>query len=64
MAPGYLADLVFLDQDPTAVAPSDISRTKVLATMVDGEIRFGAENFPARTSNADLEAAVTGKEFL
>jgi predicted amidohydrolase YtcJ len=64
LAPGYLADLVFLDQDPTAVAPSDIGSTKVLATMVDGRIRFGAENFPATSTDAELEAALTGKETL
>jgi predicted amidohydrolase YtcJ len=64
LAPGYLADLVFLDQDPTVVAPSDIGSTKVLATMVDGRILFGAENFPARATDAELEAVLTGKETL
>jgi predicted amidohydrolase YtcJ len=63
LAPGYLADLVFLDQDPTTVEPSVIGATRVLATMVGGQVRFGAENFPARVRNADLEAALTGKEI-
>jgi predicted amidohydrolase YtcJ len=62
LAPGYLADLVFLDQDPTSVAPSDIARTEVLATMVGGQIRYGQLNFPARTSNVEPEPALTGKE--
>jgi predicted amidohydrolase YtcJ len=62
LAPGYLADLVFLDQDPTAVEPSSIAATRVLATMVGGQLRFGAENFPARVRTADLEAALTEKE--
>ncbi|MDE8588303.1 amidohydrolase [Arthrobacter sp. NQ4] len=62
LAPGYLADLVFLDQDPTAVASSDIAATRVLATMVGGQIRFGEENLPAPVRTADLEAALTGKE--
>lgn len=62
LAPGYLADLVFLDQDPTAVDPSNISATRVLATMVGGQIRFGAENLPAPARVADLAAALTGKE--
>lgn len=62
LAPGYLADLVFLDRDPTAVAPSNIAATRVLATMVDGQIQFGAENLPAPVRTADLEAALTGKE--
>ncbi|MFD1213677.1 amidohydrolase [Arthrobacter sp. GCM10027362] len=61
LAPGYLADLVFLDQDPTAVEPARISATQVLATMVGGEIRFGAENFPAR-AQAGLAAASMGKD--
>ena len=64
LAPGYLADLVFLDQDPTAVEPSNISATQVLATMVGGHIRFGAENLPAPARLADLEPALTGKETL
>lgn len=62
LAPGYLADLVFLDQDPTAVDPSNISATRVLATMVGGQIRFGEENLPAPVHGTDLEAALTGKE--
>ncbi|MET3812317.1 amidohydrolase [Arthrobacter sp. UYEF3] len=62
LAPGYLADLVFLDQDPTAVDPSNIAATQVLATMVGGQIRFGAENLPTPVRVADLEAALTGKE--
>jgi predicted amidohydrolase YtcJ len=62
LAPGYLADMVFLDQDPTAVEPSNIAATRVLATMVGGRIRFGAENLPTPGRVADLEAALTGKE--
>jgi predicted amidohydrolase YtcJ len=69
LAPRYLADLVFLDQDPTAVEPSRIGKTKVLATMVGGEVRFGAENFPATgidTATATATAAAsafTGKDL-
>jgi len=44
LAPGYLADLVFLDQDPTVGDPSRISQTQVLATMIDGRIRYGEGN--------------------
>jgi predicted amidohydrolase YtcJ len=62
LAPGYLADLVFLDQDPTAVEPSRISATQVLATMVGGEIRFGAENLPAGADAAELATASIGKD--
>ncbi|MDN4645507.1 amidohydrolase [Arthrobacter sp. PsM3] len=62
LAPGYLADLVFLDQDPTAVGPSAIGATRVLATMVGGRIRFGEENLPSRVRGEDLEAVLIGKE--
>lgn len=62
LAPGYLADLVFLDQDPTAAEPSQISATQVLATMVGGEIRFGAENLSAGADAADLAAVSIGKD--
>ncbi|MEC5193084.1 MULTISPECIES: amidohydrolase [unclassified Arthrobacter] len=62
LAAGYLADLVFLDQDPTAIDPSRIGATRVLATMVGGQVRFGADNLPPRARGEDLEAALTGKE--
>ncbi|MGW6174244.1 amidohydrolase [Arthrobacter sp. NPDC055138] len=61
LMPGMLADLVFLDQDPTAVEPSQIGATQVLATMVGGEIRFGADNFPAQEGR-DPAMASTGEE--
>ena len=34
--PGYLADLVVLDQDLFTIAPEAIRQTKVVATMVNG----------------------------
>ncbi|MET0536299.1 MAG: amidohydrolase [Steroidobacter sp.] len=37
---GYLADLTILDTDLTACAPEQISRAKVLTTLVDGQARF------------------------
>jgi len=54
LAPGFLADLVFLDQDPTTVEAARISATQVLATMVGGEILFGAEVFPASAGTDQL----------
>ncbi|WP_077488541.1 amidohydrolase [Sinomonas mesophila] len=63
LAPRYLADLVFLDQDPTAVEPSRIGATRVLGTMVDGELRFGGENFPTLTNTPDSAAALAGRDF-
>ncbi|MFK0038249.1 amidohydrolase [Paenarthrobacter sp. NPDC090517] len=59
LSPGYLADLVFLNQDPTKVVPSAIGATQVLATMVGGEIRFGADRFPPRVRTEELEPAMS-----
>ena len=42
LTPGKLADLVVLDQDPTAVDPQAIAEIRVLATMVGGEILHDA----------------------
>ena len=39
---GYLADLVILDQDLFDIAPKDILKTKVLATIVDGNFVYEA----------------------
>jgi predicted amidohydrolase YtcJ len=61
LSPGYLADLVFLDQDPTAVPSSDIAAIQVLATMVGGHMRFGSERFP-ETGTTDFATALSGKE--
>jgi hypothetical protein len=41
IAPGMLADLVVLSEDPTAVSPERIAGLEVLATIVGGEIRHG-----------------------
>jgi len=37
LAPGYLADLVVLDQDPFKMEPHDLQHVKSLATMVGGD---------------------------
>ena len=42
IAPGMLADLVVLSEDPTAVAPDRIAGLEVLATVVGGQIRHGS----------------------
>jgi len=42
IAPGYLADIVVLDQDLTRIAPEKIRDTKVLRTIVDGVDRYTA----------------------
>jgi predicted amidohydrolase YtcJ len=40
LAPGYLADLVVLDQDLLKIDPQKITDTKVLRTVVAGRERF------------------------
>jgi hypothetical protein len=39
---GKLADLTVLSEDPTAVSPGRIAGLEVLATIVDGELRYSA----------------------
>ncbi len=45
IAPGMLADLVVLSEDPTAVSPERIADVAVLATIVDGYPRYDAGAF-------------------
>lgn len=40
LAPGFLADLVILDQNPLTVAPESLQSIQVDLTMVDGRIVF------------------------
>jgi len=40
IAPGKLADLVVLSEDPTAVSPDRIAGLEVLATIVDGRFAY------------------------
>ena len=40
LSPGYLADLVLLDQDLTAIPPETIDRAGVRATVVGGKVVF------------------------
>ena len=45
IAPGKAADLVVLDRDPFAVAPAELVRVRVLATLIDGEPVFRDPTF-------------------
>ena len=45
IAPGMLADLVVLSEDPTAVSPERIAGLAVLATIVGGHLRHDAGAF-------------------
>jgi predicted amidohydrolase YtcJ len=40
IAPGYLADLVVLDRDLTAMPPEAIERARVLTTIVGGKVIY------------------------
>ncbi len=46
LAPGYLADITVLDHDPTGDDPSQLFDTHVVATVVDGRVRYRSS--PAR----------------
>jgi hypothetical protein len=48
IAPGMIADLVVLDQDPYAVPATKLHRTTVLKTLINGEIVYerGARDVP------------------
>jgi predicted amidohydrolase YtcJ len=39
---GKLADFTILSEDPTAVSPDRIAGLEVIATIVDGEVRYDA----------------------
>ena len=40
LAPGYVADLVVLDQDLTAIPPESIQRVSVVTTLIAGKVVF------------------------
>jgi predicted amidohydrolase YtcJ len=37
LAPGYLANLIVLTQDPNVISPSDLLELEATATMIAGE---------------------------
>lgn len=43
LEPGFAADFIVLDRDPLASSPASLLATRVLRTVVNGEIRFVAE---------------------
>jgi len=45
LVPGFLADLVVLDRDPFACAPSELADVEVVATMLGGRWIFGGPPF-------------------
>jgi hypothetical protein len=45
LAPGKLADLVVLSEDPTAAAPARLLQMKVLLTVLGGQDTYRAKEF-------------------
>jgi len=45
LLPGYPADFVILSQDPTRVAPLRPADTEILATVLDGKVKYTAQGF-------------------
>lgn len=43
--PGMLADLVVIDQNPFEVPITDVHETRVLATLINGEVVYGADDW-------------------
>ena len=43
LEPGFLADMVVLDRDPTKASPQELLHTKVLRTVVNGETVYDAK---------------------
>jgi predicted amidohydrolase YtcJ len=41
LEPGKAADLIVLSQDVFQVAPGEIAKTRVMATMVGGKVVYG-----------------------
>ncbi len=47
LEPGFRADLVVLDRDPTAAKPADLLHTRVLQTIVNGVVAYRAPGLDA-----------------
>ena len=52
LEPGYYADFILLDRDITKATPQDLLHTKVLKTIVNGEIVYTASPTDAHAQNA------------
>jgi hypothetical protein len=50
LTPGKLADLVILDRDIFAIAPTEIDRAHVVCTVMDGRVVFEADRSVPRTT--------------
>ncbi|HMF65435.1 MAG TPA: amidohydrolase family protein, partial [Edaphobacter sp.] len=53
LEPGFLADFIILDHDPTTATPQELLHTKVLRTVVNGETVYTP---PSHTSSARVKS--------
>ena len=53
ITPGKLADFTVLSEDPTAVAPDRIAGLEVVATFLDGDLRYTAPGADSFRNNQD-----------
>ena len=52
LEPGYYADFILLDRDITKATPQDLLHTRVLKTIVNGEIVYTAPTNPTQAQNS------------
>ena len=64
IAPGMLADLVVLSEDPTAVSPDRIAGLEVLATIVGGVSRYDAGASTASATASDPGRWVHARDLV
>ena len=51
LEPGFFADLIVLDRDPTTASPQQLLHTKVLRTVVNGETVYEATGKPQESNS-------------
>ena len=57
LEPGFFADIAVLDRDPRSAKPQDLLHTRVLQTLVNGQVVYTAPAAPATTAAPAAAAA-------
>jgi hypothetical protein len=60
LAPGCVADFIVLDRDPYAGRPEDLLQVQVLATVVDGRVRYAAGSLAGLATAPGVGAGTPG----